>query len=158
MRLRLGWFLQFDFFVMDIFTLQLECSLTRCHVMSCLSCLSCLSWLALYRDAGLAYRTDCTGFVSMAWGLAQIGTCSWVRGRMNKDDPLFGQIECINMLPGDAMVSSGHIVLFARWTDKVLYVMHKCVCACVCVSVSVAQSAGLFLFGCCDGASSLEGQ
>jgi hypothetical protein len=59
------------------------------------------------------YRTDCSGFVSMAWELAKPGlttfTMHTVATNINKDD----------LQPGDAInCDSEHIVLFAGWTDS----------------------------------------
>lgn len=122
-----------------------------------------------------AYRTDCTGFVSMAFDLPQWGTTSFVRGALRsvlsrllarslahpralfddvlrtsffrvhvytvvpsspgggvcrcfviyfhcfvsyKDEKTIERVACKSMLPGDAMVSNGHIALFRRWVDK----------------------------------------
>lgn len=74
---------------------------------------------------GKRFRTDCTGYLSMAWGIPQIGTTSWVRSM--KDTPgegvtnhnkIFESIPCSTLRPGDAMVNTGHIVLFRRWTNR----------------------------------------
>ena len=66
-----------------------------------------------------AYRTDCTGFVSMAFDLPQWGTTSFVRGALNRGsaEKTIERVACKGMLPGDSLVSEGHIVLFRRWIE-----------------------------------------
>eukprot|EP00949_MAST-11_sp_MAST-11-sp1_P004811 g4811.t1 len=66
-----------------------------------------------------AYRTDCSGFVSMAWRLpASAGTiffcCSSETGKIHEFIP------CSELAPGDALVtaSRGHIILFHSWINK----------------------------------------
>jgi hypothetical protein len=59
------------------------------------------------------YRTDCSGFVSMSWGLPPPGETT----------STFYQVEHAigwdNLLPGDAIVRPGHhMVLFAGWTNQ----------------------------------------
>lgn len=58
------------------------------------------------------YRTDCSGFVSMAWGLDQsyvTWTLPEVARRISKDD----------LLPGDIMLNTAdHVVIFAGWANK----------------------------------------
>ncbi len=67
------------------------------------------------------YRTDCSGLVSMAWGLKASGLSvpntvyltNYARTLGSKDD----------LLPGDAINNrqwgnNGHVVLFVRWIDK----------------------------------------
>ncbi len=61
------------------------------------------------------YRQDCSGYVSMAWGLKNVrwtGNIMEVATRISKS----------NLLPGDALWlhSSGtqHIALFVRWADS----------------------------------------
>jgi hypothetical protein len=63
------------------------------------------------------YRTDCSGFVSMAWQLgASPTTASFYAGTADNH-----VINYDNLLPGDALVrrasGSGHIVLFLGWDD-----------------------------------------
>ncbi|CAL9564755.1 hypothetical protein [Streptomyces sp. enrichment culture] len=65
------------------------------------------------------YRTDCSGYVSMAWNLAAPGldttsfvpngVASWI----TKDDLKPG-----DALLNDAALANGHIALFAGWTDS----------------------------------------
>ncbi|MFH9732527.1 NlpC/P60 family protein, partial [Streptomyces sp. NPDC017260] len=64
------------------------------------------------------YRTDCSGFVSMAWGLgsSQVtntfvpnGYAKWIsKGDLKPGDAL------LNDNPG----ASGHVTLFEKWTDS----------------------------------------
>lgn len=56
------------------------------------------------------YRTDCSGFVSMAWGLDKSYTTSTI-GQTATRIPL-AQLE-----PGDAILTPGHVVIFAGWAD-----------------------------------------
>eukprot|EP00940_MAST-03C_sp_MAST-3C-sp2_P001179 g1179.t1 len=80
---------------------------------------------------GQRYRTDCTGYVSMAWNIDQIGSTSWVRGIKDAgpdENKLFKSIACSELLPGDALVNNGHIVLFRKWSNKEagqFYVWHE---------------------------------
>ncbi|MFH9424631.1 FG-GAP-like repeat-containing protein [Streptomyces sp. NPDC017529] len=63
------------------------------------------------------YRTDCSGYVSMAWGLDRsettdtlvpTGLAKWIsKGDLKPGDALLN----------DATLASGHVVLFAKWTD-----------------------------------------
>lgn len=58
------------------------------------------------------YRTDCSGFVSMCWGLSKPGLSTTGLGsqttRITKD----------NLLKGDALIyPSVHVVLFVEWAD-----------------------------------------
>ncbi|KAL0221060.1 hypothetical protein RCL1_000914 [Eukaryota sp. TZLM3-RCL] len=61
-----------------------------------------------FRDG---YRTDCSGFVSMSWMLPKPGattrTISNYATSISK-----GQLQ-----PGDALLGSGHVVIFAGWAD-----------------------------------------
>lgn len=59
------------------------------------------------------YRTDCSGFVSMAWELSKPGlttqTLPSVSTNIGKD----------SLQPGDALLcESEHVVLFGGWTDS----------------------------------------
>ena len=60
------------------------------------------------------YRTDCSGFVSMCWGLRDslvTSTMPQIAHRIAKDD----------LRPGDVLlntdVATGHVILFDRWAD-----------------------------------------
>ncbi|MES5819411.1 hypothetical protein [Streptomyces sp. RG80] len=59
------------------------------------------------------YRTDCSGFVSMAWHLTSSLTTQTL-------DNASTQISKADLRPGDALNSSseGHAVLFAGWKDQ----------------------------------------
>lgn len=59
------------------------------------------------------YRTDCSGFVSMAWGLPESLTTNSlpdVSHRISADELRSGDV-LLNTAPGMA----GHVVLFDRW-------------------------------------------
>ncbi|GAA4527243.1 FG-GAP-like repeat-containing protein [Nonomuraea ferruginea] len=87
------------------------------------------SWLAVggvpysqvrcYRNSYGDYRTDCSGFVSMAWGLGGSGSAFWTGNLM---DQAF-QISRSSLQPGDALLrhtgntSENHVALFVRWAD-----------------------------------------
>lgn len=70
---------------------------------------------------GKGYRTDCSGYVSMAWHLGS--------SRVTYDDPIVGNLAAVStritkeqMQPGDMMMAlgvgaAGHAVLFAGWAD-----------------------------------------
>ena len=60
------------------------------------------------------YRTDCSGYVSMCWGLRDslvTSTMPQIAHRIAKED----------LRPGDVLlntdVATGHVILFARWAD-----------------------------------------
>jgi cell wall-associated NlpC family hydrolase len=60
------------------------------------------------------YRTDCSGFVSMCWGLRDslvTSTMPQIAHRIAKED----------LRPGDVLlntdVATGHVILFDRWAD-----------------------------------------
>ncbi|HEY8076684.1 MAG TPA: hypothetical protein VIF62_21310 [Labilithrix sp.] len=64
------------------------------------------------------YRTDCSGFVSMAWQLGtSYTTASFATGAAQ--NTLLASYD--QLLPGDAIVhrsgGAGHVVLFAGWQD-----------------------------------------
>lgn len=67
-----------------------------------------------YKQIGLheGYRTDCSGFVSMCWGLPKPGSATYGIGyysvRTTKQD----------LKAGDALICPGqHVTLFVEWTD-----------------------------------------
>ncbi|MGN9840852.1 hypothetical protein ACTMTI_22285 [Nonomuraea sp. H19] len=64
-------------------------------------------------SAGRNYRTDCSGYVSLAWHLGSslntTGFSSW------SGKTVLGSIH--DLKPGDAILKSGHIELFAMWKD-----------------------------------------
>ena len=59
----------------------------------------------------------------MAWGIPQIGTTSWMRAMkdvgedVSNHNKIFKSIACSNLKPGDALVNTGHVVLFRRWLN-----------------------------------------
>lgn len=63
------------------------------------------------------YRMDCSGLVSMAWGLPAPGlttdTMEQVAHRIDKDELLPGDV-LVNTAPGAA----GHTLIFAGWADE----------------------------------------
>jgi hypothetical protein len=65
-----------------------------------------------------AYRSDCSGFVTWAWGLPPVGDGGYVTSDFAPYDTSFSSvIEASSLEPGDAANrnSGGHIVLFERW-------------------------------------------
>jgi hypothetical protein len=57
-----------------------------------------------------AYRSDCSGFVSYAWGLSPPGLTTGAFG------PVSSSIQASQLQPGDAIVRPGiHIILFVSW-------------------------------------------
>ncbi|MDU0294337.1 hypothetical protein [Saccharothrix longispora] len=57
-----------------------------------------------------SYRSDCSGFVSMAWGLA-------VSRNTSSLGEVSVQIDRADLRPGDALNRSTHAALFIRWAD-----------------------------------------
>jgi len=57
------------------------------------------------------YRTDCSGFVSMAWGARTSYTTGTISGAARR-------ISASQLKPGDAVLYSGHVVLFVKWKNK----------------------------------------
>jgi hypothetical protein len=60
------------------------------------------------------YRSDCSGLVSWAWNLGGPGPTTW--GFAPFDTSLTSVIDSSQLLPGDAINSGEHIMLFAGWT------------------------------------------
>ncbi len=70
-----------------------------------------------YRDieGSHTYRTDCSGFVSMAWHASPSGLGTYWTGNMYT---ITTPITKAQLLPGDALLNpSSHVVLFVRWYD-----------------------------------------
>ncbi|GAA1685649.1 NlpC/P60 family protein [Fodinicola feengrottensis] len=67
---------------------------------------------ACYSNSNGNYRTDCSGYVSMAWGLSYSRTTADIRGVTNN-------ISRGSLAPGDALWhrSGGfnHVALFVKW-------------------------------------------
>jgi Repeat of unknown function (DUF346) len=66
---------------------------------------------ACYSNSYGSYRTDCSGYVSMAWGLYHSYTTSTL-GSVSTP------IARADLQPGDALLDAGtHVALFVRWSD-----------------------------------------
>jgi hypothetical protein len=64
-------------------------------------------------SAGRKYRTDCSGYVSLAWNL---GTSLDTKGFSSYSRKIV--LDSVHDLkPGDAILREGHIELFAKWKD-----------------------------------------
>jgi hypothetical protein len=62
-----------------------------------------------------SYRMDCSGFVSMAWGLPR----SYSTADFARDTASWSTISWNDLQPGDAIVKGGgHIILFTGWADS----------------------------------------
>ncbi|WP_122980388.1 FG-GAP repeat domain-containing protein [Actinoplanes teichomyceticus] len=65
------------------------------------------------------YRTDCSGFVSMAWGIGGSGSGHWTGNLLDKAD----KIARSSLKPGDALLRytgdphQNHVALFVKWSD-----------------------------------------
>ncbi|GAB1644085.1 hypothetical protein KRMM14A1259_45080 [Krasilnikovia sp. MM14-A1259] len=115
----------------DVPTTPLECAdngadkhLTRDQVLT-----RARSWFAVggvpysqdrcYQNQYGDYRTDCSGFVSMAWGLGGKGSGHWTGNLLDRAY----QIPRANLQPGDALLrhvgdkNLDHVALFVRWAD-----------------------------------------
>jgi len=57
------------------------------------------------------YRVDCSGFVSMAWGLSQ----SYSTSTLPNISTRLGSID--ELRPGDILLRPGHTLVFIRWAD-----------------------------------------
>ncbi|MET7748651.1 VCBS repeat-containing protein [Micromonospora sp. NPDC005367] len=66
-------------------------------------------------DGDKTYRRDCSGLVSMAWHLNTSYITDDFQGSNSRWKTL-GSID--DFQPGDAMVRSGHMELFAHWADR----------------------------------------
>jgi cell wall-associated NlpC family hydrolase len=60
---------------------------------------------------GKTYRTDCSGFVSMAWKLTSSRNTSTLDGVATR-------ISWANLQPGDMILRDGHVKLFEKWTSS----------------------------------------
>ncbi|NBH05118.1 VCBS repeat-containing protein [Amycolatopsis sp. SID8362] len=63
-----------------------------------------------YHNEWGTYRTDCSGFVSMAWGLRMSYTTDTL-------DQVSHPIARADLRPGDALLRPGHVALFIGWED-----------------------------------------
>jgi hypothetical protein len=64
------------------------------------------------------YRSDCSGFITYAWGLPPVGTGGYITSQFAPNSSSFSYvIQGIDLQPGDAANKhpDGHIVLFKQW-------------------------------------------
>ena len=64
------------------------------------------------RDADGIYRQDCSGYVSMAWGLNE--NIDFWTGNLNTVSHVISEAD---LKPGDILLSTTHTVIFAGWAD-----------------------------------------
>jgi hypothetical protein len=67
-----------------------------------------------------AYRSDCSGFITYAWGLPPIGDGGYVTSEFAPYGTAFSHtIPGSDLQPGDALnkTPDGHIILFVRWVS-----------------------------------------
>ncbi|MCX2948648.1 hypothetical protein, partial [Lentzea sp. NEAU-D7] len=57
-----------------------------------------------------SYRTDCSGYVSLIWGLGRSETTLTLRN-------FSSLINRADLRTGDALLNDGHVALFVRWAD-----------------------------------------
>lgn len=60
---------------------------------------------------GKKYRTDCSGFVSMAWKLTTSRTTRNL-------DEVATRVSWANLKPGDMILRNGHVKLFEKWANS----------------------------------------
>jgi hypothetical protein len=78
------------------------------------------SQLRCYRNQYGDYRTDCSGFVSMAWGLGGAGSAFWTGNLLDRSHTIARS----DLQPGDALLrhtgdpSENHVALFVKWADS----------------------------------------
>ncbi|MET9397879.1 VCBS repeat-containing protein [Kitasatospora sp. NPDC002965] len=74
---------------------------------------------ATYGDGdGHSYRTDCSGFIAMAWHLSATGLGSATTQTLDSRS-LTARINKSDLRPGDALDNiSDHVVLFVRWNNQ----------------------------------------
>lgn len=65
---------------------------------------------ACHQNEHGSYRTDCSGYVSMAWGLTHSRTTVTL-------GDVATPIAHADLRPGDALITSYHAALFVRWAD-----------------------------------------
>lgn len=57
------------------------------------------------------YRRDCSGFVSMAWGLNRSYTTRNISSKARR-------VGISSLKPGDAVLTRGHVAIFGGWKNK----------------------------------------
>ncbi len=62
------------------------------------------------------YRSDCSGFVSWAWGLKAPGRTTSTLAPYDTEESTLVKVD--DLAPGDALNSGHHVMLFGGWTDK----------------------------------------
>ncbi|GAA3620525.1 hypothetical protein GCM10022267_03350 [Lentzea roselyniae] len=65
---------------------------------------------ACYSNQYGSYRTDCSGYVSLIWGLGRSETTLTLRN-------FSSLINRADLRTGDALLNDGHVALFVRWAD-----------------------------------------
>ncbi|ONI80194.1 hypothetical protein ALI22I_43170 [Saccharothrix sp. ALI-22-I] len=65
---------------------------------------------ACYQNQYGSYRTDCSGYISMVWGLTHSRTTATLR-------EISTVVARADLRPGDALTSAYHAALFVRWAD-----------------------------------------
>jgi hypothetical protein len=71
----------------------------------------------IYGNQYGTYRTDCSGFVSMAWGLTPSGISSPNTNSLPQYGTWLNSLD--DLRPGDAIDKPGsHVVLFVSWADS----------------------------------------
>lgn len=73
---------------------------------------TCVRTGAAANPAWDPYRSDCSGFVSWAWGLPAPGLLT------SSLPSVAAAIGVTNLAPGDILLGAGHVVLFESWSDK----------------------------------------
>jgi hypothetical protein len=62
------------------------------------------------------YRTDCSGFVSMCWDIGGPGSNTSLFASGKGKAKVLGSYD--ELLPADALLRSGHVILFLAWNDR----------------------------------------
>ncbi|MEJ2853472.1 MULTISPECIES: hypothetical protein [unclassified Saccharothrix] len=74
------------------------------------------SQFGTYTNEYGTYRRDCSGFISMAWGLSPSGMSSPTTWTLPNYSTWLNSLD--DLKPGDAIDEvNSHVVLFVRWTD-----------------------------------------
>ncbi len=70
------------------------------------------SQLDYWQNAAGSFRQDCSGYVSMAWGLSQ--AVNYWTGNL---PTISRHVAPEDLAPGDILLSPTHVVIFAGWSD-----------------------------------------